>query len=103
MTNDLTVSWRAAAEAYLERNRQALAVGGRARLIFALDATMSRSETRDVAATLQSEMFATLRRSAALRFSSFIISGSANLNFRSGPATHMIWLPGCAGFGAKAV
>jgi hypothetical protein len=60
MTNDLTVSRRAAAEAYLERNRQALAAGGRARLIFALDATMSRSKTWDVAATLQSEMFTTL-------------------------------------------
>jgi hypothetical protein len=66
MTSDLTLSRRAAAEAYLQRNRQALGAGGPARLIFALDATMSRSETWDVAATLQSEMFATVAKVGGL-------------------------------------
>jgi hypothetical protein len=66
VTSDLTSSRRAAPEAYLQRNRQALAAGGPARLIFALDATMSRSETWDVAATLQSEMFATVAKVGGL-------------------------------------
>ena len=62
MTSHLTPSRRAAAEAYLQRNRLVLAAGGPARLVFALDATMSRSETWDMAATLQSEMFATVAK-----------------------------------------
>jgi hypothetical protein len=81
MANDLTVSRRAAAEAYLERNREALAVGGRARLIFALDATMSRSETWDVAATLQSEMFATVARVGGLEVQLLYYLGVGKFEF----------------------
>ncbi len=43
MVNDLAPSRRAAVDAFLERNRQAITAGGRGRLIFALDATASRS------------------------------------------------------------
>ena len=67
MTNDLSISRRAAAEAYLQRNRQALAVGGRGRLIFALDATASRQPAWDVAVGLQAEMFAEVARIGALQ------------------------------------
>lgn len=58
MVNDLAPSRRAAVDAFLERNRQIVAAGGRGRLIFALDATMSRQATWDVAITLQGQMFA---------------------------------------------
>jgi hypothetical protein len=60
MPRDLTVSQQRAADAraYLERKRQALAAGaGRGRLIFSLDATMSREATWDLAQSLQGKMF----------------------------------------------
>jgi hypothetical protein len=60
MTGDLTVPQQRAADAraYLARKRQALAAGaGRGRLIFSLDATMSREATWDLAQSLQGKMF----------------------------------------------
>jgi hypothetical protein len=58
MANDLASSRRAAIDAFLERKRQeAMASGGRRRLIFALDATASRQLTWDHACQLQAEMF----------------------------------------------
>lgn len=50
-----------AVEAFLDQARQIPAVGadGRGRLIFALDATMSRQPTWDLALTLQGKMFDT--------------------------------------------
>jgi hypothetical protein len=68
MTGDLTPSQRAAAvDAFLQRNREAIAAGGRGRLIFALDATASRQPTWDAAVGLQAEMFAEVRRIGALQ------------------------------------
>jgi hypothetical protein len=59
MTGDLTPSQRAAAvDAFLQRNREAMAAENRGRLIIALDATMSRQPTWDIAIELQAEMFA---------------------------------------------
>jgi hypothetical protein len=58
MTNELTPSRRAAIDAILERNRQVMATGGSGRLVFALDATMSRQATWDAAIELQAGMFA---------------------------------------------
>ena len=81
MTNDLSISRRAAAETYLQRNRQALAAGGPARLVFALDATMSRSKTWDVAATLQSEMFTTLATVGGLEVQLVYYLGVGKLEF----------------------
>jgi hypothetical protein len=59
MTGDLiTPSRRAAVDAFLQRNRETIAAGGRGRLIFALDATFSRQPTWDMAIELQASMFA---------------------------------------------
>jgi hypothetical protein len=59
MASDLTPSQRAAAvDAFLQRNREAMAAANRGRLIIALDATMSRQPTWDIAIELQAEMFA---------------------------------------------
>jgi hypothetical protein len=58
MTNNLATSRRAAVDAFLEGNRQMLAVdSGCGRLIFALDATASRQPTWTMACRLQGEMF----------------------------------------------
>ena len=58
MSNDLATSRRAAIDAFLEQNRQRLAAAdGRGRLIFALDATLSRQPTWDIACRLQADMF----------------------------------------------
>jgi hypothetical protein len=58
MTNDLATSRRAAVDAFLEQNRQRLAVAGALpRLIFALDATASREPSWAMACELQREMF----------------------------------------------
>jgi hypothetical protein len=58
MSNGLAASRRAAVDAFLEQNRQMLAAaGGRARLVFGLDATASREPTWDLACELQVEMF----------------------------------------------
>jgi hypothetical protein len=66
MTGDLTPSRRAAAvDAFLQRNRQAIAEGRR--LILALDGTMSRQPTWDTAVELQAEMFAEVGRIGALQ------------------------------------
>jgi hypothetical protein len=59
MTGDLTPSQRAAAvDAFLQRNRETIAAAGRGRLIIALDATISRQPTWDIATGLQAQMFA---------------------------------------------
>jgi len=50
-------SARAEVAAFVEAARQVPAVGARGRLIFALDATMSRQATWDLAQTLQAGMF----------------------------------------------
>jgi hypothetical protein len=64
MPNDLATSRRAVVDAFLEQNRQRLAAaGGRGRLIFALDATLSRQPTWDIACRLQADMF---REAAAI-------------------------------------
>jgi hypothetical protein len=64
MSNDLATSRRAAIDAFLEQNRQRLAAAdGRGRLIFALDATLSRQPTWDIACELQADMF---REAAAI-------------------------------------
>jgi hypothetical protein len=81
MTNNLTVSRRAAAEAYLQRNRQALAAGGRARLAFALDATLSRERTWDLATTLQSEMFETVAKVGGLEVQLVYFRGLGKFEF----------------------
>jgi hypothetical protein len=58
MPNDLATSRRAAVDAFLEQNRQKLAMAGaRPRLTFALDATASRETTWAIARELQVEMF----------------------------------------------
>jgi hypothetical protein len=64
MANDLAPSRRAAVDAFLERNRQRMATGGR--LIFALDATASRQPTWDLAVENQSLMFAEAGRVGGL-------------------------------------
>jgi hypothetical protein len=61
MTGDLTpaqLQRAAAVDTFLQRNREAVAAAGRGRLIIALDATMSRQPTWDIAIELQAEMFA---------------------------------------------
>jgi hypothetical protein len=64
MSNDLATSRRAVVDAFLEQNRQRLAAaGGRGRLIFALDATLSRQPTWDIVCGLQADMF---RQAAAI-------------------------------------
>ena len=56
-----------AIEAFVEAARQApAAAGGRGRLIFALDATMSRQPTWDMALALQGRMFETATRLGGL-------------------------------------
>ena len=58
MANDIADSRRAAVDAFLAKNRQAMtAEGGRGRLIIAIDATASRQPTWDLACKLQGEMF----------------------------------------------
>lgn len=57
MANHVASSRRAAVDTFLERNRQLVACNGRARLIFALDATASRQPSWDHACHLQAEMF----------------------------------------------
>ena len=58
MINNLATSRRVAVDAFLQRNRQMLAVGsGCGRLIFALDATASRQPTWTMACQLHGEMF----------------------------------------------
>jgi hypothetical protein len=81
MISDLTLSRRAAAEAYLQRNRQALAVGGRARLVFALDVTMSRERTWDLATALQSEMFETVAKVGGLEVQLVYFLGVGKFEF----------------------
>ena len=63
----VTPSRRAMVDAFLQRNREAIAAGGRGRLIFALDATASRQPTWDAAVGLQAEMFAEVGRIGALQ------------------------------------
>jgi hypothetical protein len=46
-------------DAFLEKTRSVAEPGGRGRLIFALDATMSRQPTWDLAQSIQGEMFRT--------------------------------------------
>jgi hypothetical protein len=58
--NDLSISRRAAIDAFLENSRLSAALPSRrGRLIFALDATASRQPTWDLACQLQREMFST--------------------------------------------
>jgi hypothetical protein len=81
MTNDLSISRRAAAEAYLQRNRQALAAGGRARLVFALDVTASREKTWDLATALQAQMFETVAKVGGLEVQLVYFLGVGKFEF----------------------
>ncbi len=55
-----------AVDAFLEKAQTVAEASGRGRLIFALDATMSRQPTWDVAQSIQSEMFRTTARQGGL-------------------------------------
>jgi hypothetical protein len=55
-----------AIDAFLEKARGVAEAGGRGRLIFALDATMSRQPTWDVAQSIQGEMFRATARQGGL-------------------------------------
>ena len=79
-----TASTRAEIDAFLDRIRaldSAPTPGQRGRLVFALDATMSRQPTWDTACRLQADMFNETRLSAGSMFSSCISAawGSAGL------------------------
>jgi hypothetical protein len=76
MVKDLAPSRRAAVDAFLERNRQAMAAGGRGRLIFALDATASRQETWDRAIELQASMFAEAGKVGGLQIQLIFLRGT---------------------------
>jgi hypothetical protein len=76
MVNDLAPSRRAAVDAFLERNRQAMTAGGRGRLIFALDATASRQETWDRAIELQASMFAEAGKVGGLQIQLIFFRGT---------------------------
>jgi len=58
MANDIADSRRAAVDAFLAKNRQAIAAeGGRGRLVIGIDGTASRQPAWDLACKLQGEMF----------------------------------------------
>ena len=69
----------------------AVKVGGRGRLVFALDATMSRQPTWDRACVLQADMFREAAAVAASRSSSFIIAGLWNAALRPGFRSRGAW------------
>jgi hypothetical protein len=82
MTGEIvTPSRRAKVDAFLQRNRETIAAGGRGRLIFALDATASRQPTWDAAATLQSEMFAMVAKVGGLEVQLVYYLGVGKLEF----------------------
>jgi hypothetical protein len=58
--------------------------GGRGRLVFALDATMSRQPAWDMACKLQAEMFEEAAAAGGLTFSSSITGGLPSAGPRSG-------------------
>ena len=62
------------------------AVSGRGRLIFAMDATMSRQPTWDLALKLQADMFHTVKQAGGLDASSFISAVSTRRAPASGSA-----------------
>ena len=81
------VSSRSEIETFLERVRAlgpSSAQGTRGRLIFALDATMSRQPTWDTACTLQADMFREAAASAGSIFNSSIFVDLTNAAHQAG-------------------
>lgn len=67
-----------------------LASGQAGRLVFALDATMSRQPTWDLACSLQARMFDVTSQSGGSPYSSFISGESASAAPRAGSASRRV-------------